>query len=83
MRSVRQAGGTQLSDIQDFLLSEQMPIVVKPVESAGSDGVKLCHTKQEAEEHLHLLLNSQQKGKGYVVDHVSRDSEHKTTMIWV
>ena len=35
LRSVRQAGGTQQSDIQDFLLSEQMPSVVKPVESAG------------------------------------------------
>ena len=98
LRSVRQAGGTQLSEVQAFLSTEQMPVVVKPVESAGSDGVKLCHSKQEAEEHFNLLMNSQQKvgsqgaavlcqeflkGKEYVVDHVSLDGEHKTVMIWV
>jgi len=71
---------------------------VKPVESAGSDGVKLCPSKEVAVEHFNLLMNSQQKlgseepavlcqeflrGKEYVVDHVSRDGVHKTTMIWV
>ena len=61
MRSVRQAGGIQLSDIQDFLLSEQMPVDVKPMESAGSDGVKLCHSKQEAKEHFYLMMHSQQR----------------------
>merc|ERR1719356_1078206 len=98
LRSVRQAGGTQLSDVRDFLQSEPMPVVVKPVESAGSDGVRLCHTIEEAEEHFTLLMNSQRKvgsqnasvlcqeflkGKEYVIDHVSRDGVHKTTMVWV
>merc|ERR1712176_1566919 len=98
LRSVRQAGGTQLSDVRDFLRSEPMPVVVKPVESAGSDGVKLCHTIEEAEEHFMLLMTSQRKvgsqnasvlcqeflkGKEYVIDHVSRDGVHKTTMVWV
>merc|ERR1719356_2186130 len=98
LRSVRQAGGTQLSDVKLFLQTEPMPVVVKPVESAGSDGVKLCHTIEEAEEHFTLLMNSQRKvgsqnasvlcqeflkGKEYVVDHVSRDGVHKTTMVWV
>jgi len=98
LRSVRQAGGTLLSDVQQFLETEEMPVVVKPVESAGSDGVKLCHSKAEAEEHFNLLMNSQQKvgsqgaavlcqeflkGKEYVVDHVSMDGVHKTVMVWV
>merc|ERR1719356_1770382 len=98
LRSVRQAGGTQLADVRDFLRSEPMPVVVKPVESAGSDGVKLCHTIEEAEEHFMLLMTSQRKvgsqnasvlcqeflkGKEYVIDHVSRDGVHKTTMVWV
>jgi biotin carboxylase len=98
LRSVRQAGGTKLSDIKEFLSSEPMPVVVKPVESAGSDGVKLCHTIEEAEEHFTLLMTSQRKvgsqnasvlcqeflkGKEYVVDHVSRDGVHKTTMVWM
>merc|ERR1712151_383448 len=39
LRSVRQAGGTKLDDITEFLQSESMPVVVKPVESAGSEGV--------------------------------------------
>jgi len=97
-RSVRQAGGTQWSDVKDFVESETMPIVVKPVESAGSDGVKLCHTKEEAEAHFHLLMSAQLKvgsqgaavlcqeflrGKEYVVDHVSSNGKHKTTAIWV
>jgi biotin carboxylase len=71
---------------------------VKPVESAGSDGVKLCHTREEAEAHFHLLMKAQKKvgsqgaavlcqeflcGKEYVVDHVSSNGEHKTTAIWV
>merc|ERR1712203_567811 len=75
-----------------------MPVVVKPVESAGSDGVKLCHTIEEAEEHFMLLMTSQRKvgsqnasvlcqeflkGKEYVIDHVSRNGVHKTMMIWV
>lgn len=38
---------------------EEMPIVLKPVESAGSDGVKLCATLEEAEDHFHRLMNSQ------------------------
>jgi biotin carboxylase len=67
-------------------------------ESAGSDGVKLCHDFEEAEEHFHVLMKSQMvnggdcpavlcqeflRGKEYVVDHVSRDGEHKTVMLWV
>merc|ERR1719230_1005058 len=98
LRSVRQAGGTQLSDVKVFLQNEPMPVVVKPVESAGSDGVKLCYTIEEAEEHFTLLMSSQRKvgsqnasvlcqeflkGKEYVVDHVSRDGVHKTTMVWM
>merc|ERR1712178_613197 len=98
LRSVRQAGGTNLVDVREFLHSEPMPVVVKPVESAGSDGVKLCNSIEEAEEHFAVLMSSQRKvgsqnaavlcqeflrGKEYVVDHVSRDGVHKTTMVWV
>lgn len=98
LRSVRQAGGKTWSDVKAFVESESMPVVVKPTESAGSDGVKLCSSVKEAEEHFHLLMNSQRqfgsqdasvlcqeflKGKEYVVDHVSRDGEHKTVQIWV
>jgi biotin carboxylase len=98
LRSVRQAGGTQISDVEEFLISEPYPIVLKPVESAGSDGVKLCYDMNEAKQHFNVLMQSQMvnggacpsvlcqeflKGKEYVVDHVSRDGIHKTVMVWV
>jgi len=100
LRSVRQAGSGNFADVEEFLRTEQYPVVVKPVESAGSDGVKLCHNFEEAKEHFHLLMNSQQRvggsgahaavlcqeflrGKEYVVDHVSLNGIHKTTMCWV
>lgn len=98
LRSVRQAGGDKYEDVEEFLRTETYPVVVKPVESAGSDGVKLCHSFEEATEHFHLLMRSQMvnggecpavlcqeflRGKEYVVDHVSRDGVHKTTMAWV
>lgn len=98
LRSVRQAGGSEFSEVQDFLRKEPYPVVLKPVESAGSDGVKLCHSLDEAKEHFDMLMKSQMvnggecpavlcqeflRGKEYVVDHVSRDGDHKTVMVWV
>lgn len=98
LRSVRQSCGTEFSEVEDFLRTEPFPIVLKPVESAGSDGVKLCHSFEEAKEHFEALMRSQMvnggdcpavlcqeflRGKEYVVDHVSRDGEHKAVMVWV
>lgn len=98
LRSVRQAGSDNFSEVEPFLRTEPFPVVLKPVESAGSDGVKLCYTFDEAKEHFDLLMRSQMvngggcpavlcqeflKGKEYVIDHVSRDGVHKTMMVWV
>jgi predicted ATP-grasp superfamily ATP-dependent carboligase len=98
LRAVRQAGGTRFSEVENFLTTESYPVVLKPTESAGSDGVKLCHAFCDAQEHFETLMNSQMvnggdcpavlcqeflKGDEYVVDHVSRDGVHKTVMIWV
>merc|ERR1712217_992619 len=98
LRSTREASGTVLADVQDFLKAEPMPCIVKPTESCGSDGVKKCRSIEEAEAHFELLMRSQKKagaqdcavicqeflaGKEYVVDHVSRDGKHKTVMVWV
>ena len=77
---------------------EEYPVILKPVELAGSDGVKLCHNFVEAKEHFHVLMKLQMvnsgdcptvlcqeflKGKEYVVDHISWDGVHKTAMMWV
>ena len=98
LRSVRQAGGSEFPAVESFLRTEPFPLVLKPIESAGSDGVKLCNTFQEAKDHFELLMQSQMvnggacpavlcqeflRGKEYVVDHVSRDGVHKTMMVWV
>jgi len=97
LRAVREALGTSWGEVEAFVDTEPLPVVVKPVESAGSDGVKLCKTKAEAKAHFQLLMESQRKcgaqgaavlyqeflkGKEYVVDHVSRDGVHKCVMVW-
>jgi len=98
MRAVRQAAGTKFEEVEEFLKKEPYPVVIKPTDSAGSDGVKLCHTFDEAKEHFNKLLVHQKvnggvcelvlcqeylKGKEYIVDQVSRDGVHKTMMVWV
>jgi len=98
LRAVRQAGGTEFKEVESFLMTESYPVVLKPTESAGSDGVKLCHTFEDAKQHFEKLMKSQLvnggecpsvlcqeflKGDEYVIDHVSRDGVHKTVMLWV
>lgn len=98
LRSVRQAAGTTFSDVEEFLQTEPYPVIIKPLDSAGSDGVKLCHSFQEAKDHFLYLMERHEmvnggccpealcqeylKGAEYVVDHVSRDGVHKTMMLW-
>lgn len=66
MRSVRQAGGSKFEDVEEFLRTEEYPVVLKPVESAGSDGVKLCHDFSEAKEHFEVLMKAQMVNGGVV-----------------
>lgn len=100
LRSVRQVAGREYSsEVDAFLEQEAYPVIVKPLDSAGSDGVVLCHTKEEAKAHFLYLINDHEmvnggscdealcqeflRGKEYVVDQVSRDGVHKTVMVWV
>ena len=39
--------------------------VLKPTDSAGSDGVKLCQSLAEAKEHFHHLLTVEAINGGY------------------
>jgi biotin carboxylase len=66
LRSVRQAGGSKFDEVEHFLRTEEYPLVLKPVESAGSDGVKLCHNFNEAKEHFDVLMRSQMVNGGEV-----------------
>ena len=96
LRSTRSVKGTGWNSVKTFVETERFPIIIKPAESAGSYGVKLCHNAFEAEAHFHqlswqlqgrrnreVLLQEYLRGRQYVVDHVSRDGVHKTTMVWV
>lgn len=98
LRSVRSVCGKAWGEVEAFTKTESLPIIVKPVESAGSDGVKLCHTVEEVRGHFELLMTSQRKcgaqdaavllqeylrGTEYIVDCVTRDGVHKTTLVWV
>ena len=99
LRSIRQVSGTCYSqEVEKFLQTESYPIVVKPLDSAGSDGVKMCTSFEEAKSHFLYLLNDHSqvnggyceevlcqeflKGTEYVVDQVSREGIHKTVMLW-
>lgn len=95
LRSTRSVKGTDWNSVKAFAETEGFPIIIKPAEAAGSYGVKLCHNACEAETHFRqlswqlqgrrnreVLLQEYLKGAQYVVDHVSRDGVHKTTMVW-
>ena len=97
-RTIREVCGCAWEEVRDACRELGLPMVVKPVQSAGTDGVKLCHSMQEVEEHFRHLQGTKRKvassdhatllqefllGEEYVVDHVSRDGVHKTVMTWV
>ena len=65
LRSVRQSCGEKFSDVEEFLRSEEYPVVLKPTDSAGSDGVKLCQSFEEAKEHFEYLLTVEAVNGGY------------------
>jgi biotin carboxylase len=93
LRSIRQATGQNIADVHEFLISEKYPVVVKPSEFVGPEGVKLCYSMEEAQNHFNSLVTLLKtsgkdafvicqeylKGKEYIIDHVSRDGLHKTT----
>jgi len=84
-------------DALDQKAERRFPLVVKPVESAGSDDVFKCHSEQDvkdAVEHITgkinglgnandaALVQEFLRGDEYVVDAVSRDGVHKVVAIW-
>lgn len=92
------------SEVLTFLQSsgveetEPYRVIVKPTESAGSDGVTLCRSRGEVEKAFHALENQVNQlgqvntsvlvqeyldGQEYVVDSVSRNGEHKCVAVWV
>jgi biotin carboxylase len=51
--------------VEEFLRKESYPVVLKPTDSAGSDGVKLCHDFVEARDHFEYLLTVEGVNGGF------------------
>lgn len=64
LRSVRQAAGSTVEEVEGFLRTEKYPLIVKPSDSAGSDGVKLCHSYELAKDHFITLTTTHQRVNG-------------------
>lgn len=73
------------------------PVVVKPLNSAGSDGVHICHTEEQLAYSCGLLLEKKNRlditntkillqermyGQQYIVNTISISGQHFITEIW-
>ena len=100
IRAVKQLRATTWGEI-DAWIKEWNPspfkVIVKPMDSAGSDDVTLCQSHEEvhaAFTHIMgktnglgllnkaVLVQEYLEGQEYVVDMVSREGEHKVAAIW-
>lgn len=76
---------------------QQWPLVLKPLNSAGTDGVHFCHSEQELSDAFHqvigaennmgtvnqaVLLQTFLQGKEYMVNTVSYNGQHYVCDIW-
>mmetsp|Transcript_12449 Transcript_12449/g.16757 ORF Transcript_12449/g.16757 Transcript_12449/m.16757 type:complete len:330 (+) Transcript_12449:690-1679(+) len=105
VRAVRQLKATTWKPVQNWLANDwqlfddhtECQLIVKPMESAGSDGVTLCHSPADVRNAIHNLVGSINglgqtnegvlvqeflSGTEYVIDGVSRDNIHKVVAIW-
>lgn len=73
------------------------PLILKPLDSAGIDGVTLCHDEEEVrsafynvigkvnlmgQENNEVLAQEYIRGEEYVVNHVSCAGKHQVVEIW-
>lgn len=105
LRAIKQQSVTKWSEIQTFLhdtmhvsSAKSFPkVIVKPVQSAGSDDVMLCRTLDQVRQafgniqgkinslglvNSSTLVQEFVEGTEYVVDTVSRDGKHKVVAVW-
>ena len=100
VRAVKQLHASTFGEIAAFLDAWQPDpyrVIVKPMDSAGSDDVTLCRSFNEVKDafgHIlgkvnglglvnhSVLVQEFLEGQEYVVDMVSRDGEHKLIGLW-
>eukprot|EP00457_Paulinella_chromatophora_P002941 gb/GEZN01002946.1/.p1 GENE.gb/GEZN01002946.1/~~gb/GEZN01002946.1/.p1 ORF type:complete len:581 (+),score=72.13 gb/GEZN01002946.1/:152-1894(+) len=98
--AVMQARASTMEQVEQFLAklgTSEFKIVIKPVSSAGTDGVYICRNPDETRQKFKLLLGGTNllgktngevvlqeflEGKEYVVDTVSRNGVHKCVGVW-
>eukprot|EP01038_Epipyxis_sp_PR26KG_P016284 gene16284-22181_t len=101
IRAVKQLRASTWGEIEKWI-NEWNPtpfkVIVKPVDSAGSDDVTLCHSIGEVQSafgnimgkinglgivNRAVLVQEYLEGLEYVVDIVSKDGVHKVVAMWV
>ena len=100
LRAVKQLRATSWGEIETWIHEwnpEPFKVIVKPMDSAGSDGVTLCLSLDEVRNAFNLIMGKVNglgivnkavlvqeylEGQEYVIDMVSRDGEHKVAAIW-
>lgn len=102
IRAVKQVRCTLWEEI-DICIKEwnltlnSLKLIVKPLDSAGSDSVTLCNNIDDVKEAFNnimgksnglglkneaILVQEYLEGTEYVIDAVSRDGDHKIIAIW-
>jgi len=100
-RAVMQIKTSKFDESAEQWLRDWNPVpfkvIVKPVESAGSDDVKLCLSAEEVKIHVNYILSKSNslgiannevliqeylEGREFVVDSVSRNGVSKIVGIW-
>ena len=100
VRAVKQVKASTWKEVENFMKEwrpEPYEIIVKPVDSAGSEDVTLCRSEEELKSAFSrilgkvnglgllneaVLVQEYLSGQEYVVDMVSRDGEHKAVALW-
>jgi biotin carboxylase len=100
IRAVRQLRSALWGEISDWLKEwnpDPFRVIVKPLDSAGSEDVTLCNNLSEVQiaygnimgkvnglglVNRAVLVQEYLDGQEYVIDMVSRDGVHKTVAIW-
>jgi len=98
LRSIKSTAASSFQEVEDFVLAEGLTKwVMKPRRDAGTNGVFMVETLEEAraawdnitgrttifgESNDTVLIQEFLKGKEYVVDTVSHDGVHKAVAIW-
>jgi biotin carboxylase len=100
LRSVEHICSDALDDIINWVRKmNRWPIVVKPVDAAGTEGVTFCHNERDVEAAFHkvrsfkkfsvcgrndvVLAQTYLLGKEYVVNTVSLGGKHYIANFWV